>query len=239
MVPSTRLLPPDAPARSRRAAANGVQVVSEGRVDRYDLPPAVEGVPRRITVEHRHWWQGGDKVVATDAHDRRMKLRTWGTSVYVTDAKSGVTTQLCRDTLDLSIKAKEEMTQRPIVSGSHAIQTCPLEEHLAANGDIRILSGHRIEEKRVVYGMVRDVGASNCSTVIMHDEDYVETRISHGGEEPSTHRWHEEKDRPRADRGEIASRIDQGGSLILGDGEGERSFELFIAPHAIAQALET
>lgn len=236
MLQIARLAIPEVPRASVRRFDNGVRAWSEGRTDVYELPTATEGVPRRISIEHRHWWQGGDRLRAVDAQGQSMKIRSWDTDFYVTDARSGISTRLSPEKGDLVVQGPSTSKSRPILNGAHRITQYVLEQHLRGDGDMRILTNRRVEEKTVAYGMVRDMPA-NMETTIQHDEDYEETLITHDGETPQTHRWHEEKYHERKDLGTVPSRLDQSGDLSMTDASGaEKTWHLFIAPHAMAQA---
>lgn len=214
---------------------NGLLVRAEGNTDVYELPSGSACVPAKITVEHRAWWRGGDRITAVNAGGERLKAKAAENALWITDARTGAVTKIDTQTHDITVSAKETTSTRIVPQGCRSTTTRPLQQILAADGEMRIVTRYRREEHRVAYGSVRDMPA-NVSTTIQRDEDYEETVLSPTGEAFRTVRWHRDKYDQQVEKGELASRLDQSGDLAFTDETGnEQVFHLFIAPHAMAR----
>jgi len=224
-----------------RAAGNGVRHWEAGsrpeiqdRGDIYVLPEGQDGVPRQITVVPRKWW-GGGKLEALDGSGNPLKIKRWASDLMVTDAKTGVTTRLNPETLEVTVSSELITRTRPIMSGSREIRDCKLSERLAPNGDIFVRTNYHGVEERMVYGMVREMPPTETMVVAL-DEDYEETVIPADG--PTVSRqMHRQRHQEPVEKAIVLSHVDQSGDLTIDrPGADDEIFHLFIPPHALPGA---
>lgn len=236
LPPSTQALVP--PTRTTdsgvRHYGTGSLPEIERKGDVYELPVSAPGLPKRITVIPSNFIGFGGHVDAVDASGQHLKVKAWENEVRVTDTRTGITTRLDRNTLDVVVSEPIRSKTRPMPYGVTVTTDCRLEQRIGADGDIRIRTGYHGYQESVGYNPVRDMPATDThSGITVHDEQYDETLIS--GTDPivtrsmETHRHAEpvvKQARP--------SRIDQSGDLIVTRPDGsEETFHLFVAPHEV------
>jgi hypothetical protein len=189
-------------------------------------------VPQQITVVPRKWWGGGGKLEAVDARGQRLECKQWDSVVTVLDARSGTTTTLDRQSLDVTVSTEILSKTRPMLSGARTISACKLQQSIKANGDIRVRTNYNAVEERVVYGMAREMPA-NCEMTVALDEDYEETNIPSNGS-AHTAVVHKQRHMDPVETSLLSSRADQSGDLVVTRADGtEEITHLFIAPHAL------
>jgi len=224
-----------------RQAANGVRHYAKGTLpeierkgDVYELPASTPGIPQKITVVPSNWIGMGGRVDAVDAAGEHLKCQVWDNVLLVTDARTGVTTRVNRETLDVTVSEEIKSKTRPILYGCKTTSDCRLSEKLEANGDIRVRTSYHSLEERHEYGMVRDMPPSQSITTAL-DENYEETLI-HGTDIPVTRVIFKQRHVEPVEKGTFESRVDQSGDLVISRADGsEETYNLFIAPHEMAR----
>lgn len=223
-----------------QAAANGVKHWAAGsrpeiqaRGDVYELPAGVAGVPEHITVIPARWGMFGGEASAADAQGHALQVTAWPEAIRVVDAASGTVTTVDRESLQVTISAPVLSTTRPMLSGARTVSQCALQETLEPDGTVKIRTGYRSTEERVVYAAVREMPPTESMTVAL-DEDYQLTTLS-PEKGPQTRVISRSRHEDPVVKGSLESRVDESGDLTLDFDDGhEERWHLFVAPHAVA-----